>query len=324
MSVGIVLLFPYTGWGLMASNNSRIILLDKLDDSAHIFLGISFNVENGHMMTSAHGREQYVGWKTETEWPLEQIVYAGGTISISFLQDFQLNAGVWKTLNEQAGIMKDSTLSYGDFNEEEIIYSESNSTVNGSQIDANLRYNLLKRERMSLDVIAGYSYINREWEAGAGYERVVYPLNFPAESAAKIGPIAEFGRTYEEKLRIPYFGFSFSMTPAHNYFNDSPFGLTVYTLYSPLAECDSEDENLFNFTKGEGTAKGMFFSLGGEFLIKFRGSWTLTATIDYTSYDLDGDQDLFSYSSDLSGTWFNDLAVKGHQTYLGLMVGYAL
>ena len=91
-----------------------------------------------------------------------------------------------------------------------------------------------------------------------------------------------------------------------------------------MVQYDGEDESFFEFSKGDGEADGMFFSVGGEFLFKFKDSWTLTGRLDYISYDLDGDQEFFSYSSDLSGTWFNDLVVEGSQYYLGLMIGYAL
>ena len=314
LSVVLLFLFPAFGWTMIASNSSNVTLLDMEDQGIQLFLGASIDVENGDMTYIIQGSEDG-GWKSELEWPLENIVYIGGVASVDFRRKFQVNAGIWTSVTDDAGKMKDSDWLFGFYGDQRVIYSETEATVDSTQFDVNLRYNFLSRETLSLGAILGYSYTKWDWKAGNGFQTTIDPFTFFQ------GPIEGIGITYEEKIQVPYLGLALSMFPLN-----SSFGFNVYTLYSPIAQCDDEDDHIQRFKLSTGETDGTFLSLGGDLRWKFTDSWSLTGRINYTSYDLEGEQNQSFYAGENAGIRFEniDLTVEGSQVYIGLMLGYEL
>ncbi len=320
LCVGMLLLVPASGWGMIASNVSRNTLIDVGNKKFHLFFGASMHVENGDMTYTI--QEEGV-FKSELEWPLESIAYMGGIVSVSFLRRFQVNLGAWKSLSDEAGVMKDSdwfdelsdwlSLIYGD---DKAIYGEFDATVDATQVDLNARYDFLRGSNIALGAMLGYSYTKWEWVTGDGYQ--ISPLpNF------NVGSVIGAGIIYEQELKVPYLGLALSLPP-----NKSSFGFNMYTLYSPIAQCDDVDDHLQRFKESIGKTEGTAFSLGGDILWKFSNSWSLTGKINYTSYDLEGNQDQVFYGGEdpPPGTRYDgiDMTVKGNQFYFGLMIGYQL
>lgn len=304
---------PYT-W--RTGNNSNFSL----------HFGPSIGVESGDMTYTISGPEDG-GWRSELEWPLEGILYAGGTLSARIAGRFHLSAGVWKDLQTDAGTMKDSDW-FDEYSalfeyytgDDRAIYGEFESTVNAVQFDVKGQYDAVQLSSLVIGVVMGYAASTLNWTADDGFQRSPIP-DYNA------GPIRlpyqgdEHGITYEEKLSVPYAGVAVSLAPMQ-----SPLGIDAYILYSPIAQCDDIDDHLLRDKENVGTSDGTFFSVGGSFSWKFLPSFALTGAVDYTVYDLEGKQDQYFYAGENAGTRYNDidLTVEGSQVSLSLMVGYTL
>lgn len=315
----LVLLSPFSSWSMIASNTSGISLVEMESEGIRFFLGTSVEVENGEMAYTIQGRENG-GWKSKLEWPLESITYIGEIVSIGLFDTFLVNAGFWKAVTDEAGEMEDSDWLYRYFGTEPFVYSESEATVDALQFDINLRYDFLRFERTSLGAILGFSYTRWYWEAGNGYQVSIVP-------DYNVGAIQGIGITYEEKLRVPYLGLTLSMLPLES----SSLGLNIYGLYSSIARCEDEDDHKLRYKLNTGESEGTFFSLGGDVRWQFSDSWSLTGKVNYTTYDLDGEQDQVFYANNPynpdappAGTRYDniDLMVEGKQVYIGFMLGY--
>jgi outer membrane protease len=313
LCIALLFLFPVSGRGMVASSVSGVTFLDTGDDGFHLTFGASVDMENGDMTYTIQERGLF---KSELEWPLDNILYVGGTASANFLEKFQANAGIWKSVRDNAGAtMKDSDWFFRIYGGTKAVYSETETAVDAIQFNTNLRYNFLQRESISLGAILGYSYTKWDWEAGNGFQATIDPFRFYE------GPLPASSITYKETIQVPYLGLTLSMFPLR-----SSLGFNIYTLYSPLAQCDDEDDHILRSKLSTGQTDGTFLSLGGDVRWKFKGPWSLTGRINYTSYDLEGEQNQFFYAGEDAGTGFNDidLEIEGSQVYLGFMIGYEL
>ena len=100
----------------------------------------------------------------------------------------------------------------------------------------------------------------------------------------------------------------------------------MYTLYSPIARCDDEDDHILRSKLSQGQTDGTFLSLGGDVRWSFTYRWSVTGTLNYSAYDLTGDQTQYFYAGDNAGRGASniDMTVEGSQVYFGLRVGYDL
>jgi outer membrane protease len=313
---GMFLLTPASIWGMIASNPSNLDWPITEGTNFVLSFGVSLDVESGDMTYTIQG-PQDGGWKSELEWPLNGLMYMGGIVSARFWERFQLSAGIWKSLNDNAGTMKDSDWLYGYYGDEKAIYSESDSTVEAAHGDVNFQYNIFRLAGGGLGAMVGYSYTKRNWETHEGYQTTIDPYQF------YVGPLSGTGVLYEEELQIPYLGVFLSLYPY-----DSAFGYNVYLLYSSIAKCEDKDDHVLRYKKSTGETRGTFFSLGGEMLWNFRDPWSVTGRLNYTNYDLEGEQDQYFYGGEdpPPGTWFNDIdmTIEGSQFSIGFMINYNL
>jgi outer membrane protease len=318
IGISIFLLIPTSGWSFMASTGSQYAQADNEPFTASFALDAGMQVENGNMTYTIQGPEDG-GWKSELEWPLDNIVYGGGVVSVNPFRRWQINAGVWKDLGDDAGTLKDSdwfemlsTYLYSLTGDSRAVYGEFDATVDAVQFDVNLRYAVLERPAFILNALVGYSYKKWEWTAGNGYQT-------SAIADYDIGSITGTGITYEEKLKIPYIGIALAFLP-----KDSPLGANLSIRYSPFTQCDDVDDHLARYKKSTGETTGSSFGIGGDLSWHFGKSWSLTGTINYESYDLSGDQDQYFYAGEEQGTGYSDIdmSVTGHQFSFGALLGY--
>lgn len=283
-------------------------------------LAASVAGQHGDMTYTIQGPEDG-GWKSELEWPLESVFYGGGIFSATFRERFHLNAGVWKSLNEGSGTMKDRDwfddlrpvllAVYGD---DTAIYGEFESTFDALKFDTNLRFDLLRQPTTAMGLIAGYRYALSKWATSDGYQRSPIP-SFDVGSV--IGP----GITYEQTITIPYLGVAGSLTP-----NTNLIAVNFYALYSPLAQCEDVDDHIVRKKESTGLTKGSFFSLGSDVHFRFSNSWSVIGTVNYAKYNLEGSQDQVFYGGSNAGTRFYDIdmTVTGSQTSIGFLISYTL
>ena len=214
----IVWFFPISVWGMIASNVANLSQ-QGTDGHAFVFsLGVSTEVESGDMTYTIQG-EQDESWKSELAWPLEGIVYLGGVVSVRFLERFQVNTGLWKNVNVAEGTMKDSDWFYERYGDEKAIYSETDSPVEATHVDLNVRYDLFKLGGIAVGPMIGYAYTKWNWEAGNGYQTSIDPIRF------YVGSLPAKSISYEQKITVPYVGLALSFYP-----NDSPFGFNGFLL----------------------------------------------------------------------------------------------
>jgi outer membrane protease len=316
----VVFLEPASAWGMIASRPGQNSWRVGEKENFSLFLGTQVSSESGDMTYTIQGPEDG-GWKSELIWPLDGIFYAGGIVSATIGQRFHLNLGAWKSLNEDAGTMEDSDwfeslsdLLYFLYGDSKAIYGEFNSTVDVIKMDINARYDVLRRTNLTLGPMLGYSHKSLEWAAGDGYQRSPIPRY-------NVGRVSGTGILYEETLKVPYVGVAASLLPG-----GASFGINVYTLYSPIAQCDDIDDHVKRYKKSTGHTEGTFLSVGTDLYWIFSQSWSLTGQINYTKYDLEGEQDQEFYAGENLGVRFDDidLTVEGSQLSFGVMFGYSL
>jgi len=314
ISLGVLLFVSTPCWGMIASNGPNVTLLSKETSEFLLHLGASVQVEYGDMSATVQGPEDG-GWKSILEWPLESIVYVGGTGSFSFYERFHVKAGIWKSVTDEAGTMKDSDWLYGYYGDQKLIYSETNATVDSTQFDVNFRYDFFRGEAMTFGALLGYAYTKWDWKASDGYQWTIDPVNFYE------GPIQGLGITYKQELKVPYLGLAMSGASAN-----SVLGYNVYGLYSPIAKCDDEDDHIKRSKLIWGTSDGTFLSFGGDLRWNFAYHWSVTGSVNYSAYDLEGEQTQYFYGGSNAGEGATgiDLTIEGSQAYIGLMIGYEL
>ena len=276
--------------------------------------GLSLDVESGDMTYTIQGPEDG-GWKSELEWPLDNILYVSGLVSVGFFEKWQANVELWKSVTDDAGTMRDGDWFYGYYGDQTVVYSEIDTTVDAFQADLNLRYNFIQKDRLAFGGILGYAYKRWDWEGGDGYQWTIDPYSF------YMGPINGPSITYKQDINVPYLGLVFSIFSAN-----STLGANLYTLYSPIAKSEDETDHLLRGKLGQGETDGTFFSLKGDVRWNLSSRWSLTARANFTRFDLDGKQRQYFYGGDNAGTSADniDMTVQGEQTYLGLKVEYTL
>jgi outer membrane protease len=122
-------------------------------------------------------------------------------------------------------------------------------------------------------------------------------------------------------MNVPYIGLAFSgltLSPS--------FGFNVYALYSPVAHCEDRDDHIMRSKLSTGETDGTFFSVGGNVRWQLTTHLSVTSSLNYTLYDLEGEQDQAFYGTDTFGTGSSgiDLDIEGDQVYFGFTVGYDL
>ena len=310
----IAILFPLVSWGMVASNVPGITLFGSQDSAFHILIGPSFQLERGDMTYTIQGPEDG-GWKSQLEWELDNLFYVGGVLSARFRGKYEFNTGLWKSVAGGKGTMKDDDWFYAIYGSTPVVQSSSDIETDGLHFNMNMHYHVTLREGMTLSPIVGYSYTKWDWDTQEGYQTSLDPFTF------YVGPLPAGGVTYTEELYVPYIGLAFSaLTKLPS------LGFHFYALYSPIAQCDDEDDHKLRSKLINGDTDGTFLSLGGDVRWKITKSWSVTSNINYTRYDLSGEQQQYFYagSNPPAGTLFTgiDLDIEGSQTYFGLMATY--
>jgi outer membrane protease len=302
----LMLVFPATGWGLMALNPERI-------GAKNLALELSYGVESGDMTYTIQGPEDG-GWKSELEWPLDGITYMGGVFSMDFQYKFQINGGLWKSLTDEAGHMEDSDWFYAIFGNRRAIFGKFDSTVESTRFDLNLRYDFYRKPQMVFGGILGYSFAKWDWDAGDGVQTSPLPM-------FDVGTVTGIGITYEQTLHLPYVGLNLVLLPAQ-----SPLRFNAYTLYTPLAQCEDVDDHIARYKESTGDTDGSFLAAGANIGWNVKGPWSLTGQFKYSVYNLEGEQEQYFYEGDdpPAGTTFTgiDMEIEGSQTYWGLALSY--
>lgn len=310
----IILLSALTSWAMIASSISESSLFDSQDSAFHLSFGPSLQIERGDMTYSIQGPEDG-GWKSQLEWDLDNLLYVGGVISARFRGTYEFNTGLWKSVSGGDGTMKDDDWFYAVYGNTPVVQSESDTESDGLHFDVNMRYRFTLRKGMTLSPIIGYAYTKWDWETQEGYQTAVDPFSF------YVGPLPAGGVTYTEELYVPYIGLAFSGVT-----ESAALGFQLYGLYSPIAQCDDEDDHKLRGKIINGETDGTFLSLGGDVRWKLSQSWSVTGNLNYTSYDLSGEQRQYFYAGTNPpiGTLFTgiDLDIEGSQTYFGLMASY--
>ncbi len=308
----LCLVFPATSWGQIASPPSNGHASSEEGAAHTFFFGASALIEFGEMTYTIQGKQDG-GWKSELEWPVDGTMYVGGVGSFRALERLSLNAGGWKSVYDTTGVMKDSDWLYGYYGSQRAIYSESDTTVGGTHLDINARYDLVRRnEAMSLGILLGYAHTRWDWTAKNGKQWTIDPDEYYQ------GSLPGTGLEYQQKIGVPYIGIALSSGVPN-----SPIDVNAYGLFSPAATCKDEDDHLLRQKLSNGETEGTFWAVGGDIRWQITPSRSLSALANYTSYDLEGDQTQYFYGGENEGLGATgiDLTVEGRQMYFGATVG---
>ena len=276
--------------------------------------GLLFDMESGDMTYTIQGKEDG-GWKSELEWPLDNVIYAGAEASLNFRKKWRVQAEFLKAVTDDAGTLKDSDWFYGYYDDQVAVYSETSTSIDAYSLDMNLEYRVVRKARVSFGGLLGYSYNHWDWTGGDGYQWTIDPFSHYQ------GPITGPAITYEADLYVPYLGLNLAFLSGN-----SKIDAELSALYSPFAIWKDESDHLLRDKKGEGDTSGNFFALRSHVRWNLNVRWSFGARASIATFDLDGDQTQYYYGGENAGTGESgiDMNVKGTQTHLGLMLGYSL
>ncbi|GAK50506.1 hypothetical protein U14_01737 [Candidatus Moduliflexus flocculans] len=304
--------FPAISWGQIASMPSVNVSFSEEGTSSWFSLGISTLVEFGDMTYSIKGKQDG-GWKSELEWPLDGTLYLGGVGSLRLFEQLTLNVGGWTSVYDKTGTMKDSDWLYGYYGSRKAIYSESDSNVEGTHFDLNVRYDIVRSNNvMAFGVLLGYSYTQWDWTSKNGEQWTIDPEEYFQ------GSLSGKGMTYQQKIGVPYAGIAFSSS-----IPNSVIDMNAYGLFSPWATCDDEDDHLLREKLSNGESDGMFWALGGDLRWHITPNWSASLLANYSAYDLEGKQTQYFYGGENAGLGAKgiDLSIEGSQFYFGATAG---
>ncbi len=312
LGMSLLVLLQAAEAGMIASQTPRLRPLSESYGEMQWSCSVSSILEHGHM-TYTIGDPEAGGWKSELEWPLENVFFLGGIATLTFRQQFQLNMGLWKSLPASPGIMKDSDWLYQYYGNRKAIYSESDATVDSTRFDIHLRYNFFGDYVFLAGGMLGYSRTRQDWEVRDGYQWTIDSSEFYQ------GPLDGLSVTYKQVLDVPYIGMIVSMFSAKGL-----AGVNGYLLYSPVAKCHDEDDHILRAKLSRGHVQGDFLGAGVDLRWNVADKWSVSGSVKYSSYDLEGDQEQYFYAGEYaeSGTQGIDLTLRGRQLYVGLGAAY--
>jgi len=305
--------FSASSWGQIASIPTVNAVSSGEGASPEFFLGFSTFVEFGEITYTIQG-QQDGGWKSELKWPLDGTFYLGGVGSFRMLERFTLSIGGWTSVFDHTGTIEDSDWLYGYYGNQRAIYSESDSSVDGTHFDMNARYDIVRsNDHMSFGVLLGYAYTQWDWTAKDGEQWTVDPEEFFQ------GSLPGTGMTYQQKIGVPYAGIALSSS-----LPNGAIDMNAYGIFSPWATCDDEDDHVLREKLSTGESDGMFWAMGGDLRWHITSNWSASLFTNYSAYDLEGKQTQYFYGGEYAGRGAKgiDLAIEGSQLYIGATAGF--
>lgn len=217
---------------------------------------------------------------SELLWDLDNIFYAGGSVSLNMFNRIFVNTGIWTSINKGNGYMEDYDwlnllgYDYPTYDEHErsgwTNWSLSSVEVIKSLLfDINTSFDFLKHRDFKLSVTVGYKSVYWDWS-----DKILDSL-YP--SGPDVIPVGIDAIDYQLALDIPYFGFGGA-------FNIKGFFLDGRMIYSPFVFGGDHDHHILTNTHyydkiilGQYIAASIksgyrfnrFFSLTGQIVMEY-------------------------------------------------------
>ena len=208
---------------------------------------------------------------SELFWDIEEVVMAGGSLSVQIGPRNRVSAGYWTAVTEGSGQMDDFDWLYGP----ETPWSDwslSDVDVRDTYaFDLNLAAELFRQNNLTFSGVVGYRQDQWSWDDhGLGY---IYSENGFRDSVGLSD--GSTGITYEQLFSIPYLGVIIGL-------NGPRLSAEVYFHYSPLVEAEDHDYHVFRDTKFDTEASGGdYYGTGIRVGYRFNPQWSSTVSADW-------------------------------------------
>lgn len=189
---------------------------------------------------------------SELFWDIDEVVMAGGSLSVQVGPRYRVQAGYWAAITEGSGRMDDYDWLYGP----ETPWSDwslSDVEVKDSYaFDINVAADFYRQGGLSFAGVLGYRQDQWGWNDQA--VRFIYSESDFRDSYGELA--GEAAITYEQQFRIPYAGVTATL-------NGRRASLEAYFHYSPIVEAEDHDYHILRDTKFDSEASnGDYYGTG--------------------------------------------------------------
>ncbi len=253
---------------------------------------------------------------SQLDWEIEDVVMAGGVLSVWFSRKVQLNLGLWAAVTQGNGYMQDwdwdSSLGSGWSH-----WSRSPVDLEDAYIlDLNIGYEFDLGRGISLTPLLGFKFDYWEWADHGG--EYIYSRNGGWRNESGTFP-DETGIRYEQRVYIPYLGMNLGVIRGRFFANAHVKG-------SLWAKTKAEDEHLKrSMVFNDRIVNQPFLGTGVALGWQVSQSWVIRMGYDFQKlYSTKGDSHGIDYST--GDTWFDvdaaGAAHESHSIYLSAGIGF--
>ena len=216
---------------------------------------------------------------SELKFPLG-CVYGTIEMNAIFHDKFIVNGTIKKNISSPNSDMEDRDWITESNPSQLDIYSESNVTDFSSMIvDVDLEYKFMQTPKGWLAGGVGFLYQDFLYETALVYQGSpsgIHGFDYVGDGGTSID--------YEATFHIPYLVVSGRINPTQR------LHLSGRLAFSPYATGEDRDQHLLRYKENKGDLAGTAYMLSLAAQFDFTPRWFMTAGLDFTSIEMDGDQ----------------------------------
>lgn len=222
---------------------------------------------------------------SELEFPMDSAI-AGIGVSLGRKDIWNLGFSITTNVTEDTGKMKDSDW-FDENPATKSLYSESDTKMDILLIDVGGTFNVLQRDKTSLDVMIGYRYQNMDFENRNLNQVCLTEVGCAVGGSGSVsGKVLAYKMTYQ----IPYGGLAVVLRPSTR---------VAVRLAGALGRAygKDEDDHILRGKKSSAEADGPFYLLKGEGQFAISNKMFLDAGLEYLKIDAEGKQNQVCYTA---------------------------
>lgn len=262
----LLALSPLPSWAVHAGAPLPGVTLSNQNLALSIQLGTG--VAQGEAREVVYAADEAGGeFKlSELFWDIDDVVMAGGTLSVQIGPRWRVQAGYWAAVTEGNGRMDDYDWLFGP-DTPWSDWSLSDVEVRDSYaFDLNVAAEVWRQGALGVSAVLGYRQDQWSWKDQA--QRVIYSEEGFRDVREELNGLPFI--TYEQQFRIPYLGVAAQLS-------GSRAAGEVYLHYSPLVEAEDHDvhiqrETTFDTKAEEGDYYGIGIRAGYRLTAQFTAS----------------------------------------------------
>lgn len=263
----------------------------------------AFIDENGDLIVDEFGQPIIFQLKSQLEYPLD-VVTAGVNVRLNSVADpskWSLEAGIFTSVNDPGGIMKDSDWegAIGYFPLTQWSYTESSAKMSSLMLNVEATHRVLSPGKLRISALGGFRYhrIEQELFGVDGWQRTFDDINMEFEDPFFFDLLGDTQVLYYEvKYIMPLIGL-------HSTTDLSPnLSAGLKTIFSPVWYKDVDDHVLRNkISEADGNGLGFIGSLTARYWLGSRGGAAVPYVdffAEYTTISTTGSQTQKWYGDD--------------------------